>query len=115
MLALLSFSYRKVTINLFFADSVMRMWYNIRRGKVNKTTEGEGRRIMYIVTYRVSFLDEHIYSEEVDDAVFGNRDVSELSYEDIQNELRTYRERVGCCLPNQSADEFVILSVTKLK
>ena len=70
---------------------------------------------MYIVTYKMGLLETDIYSEEIDNAVFGNREVSELSYKEIQNELWRYRKEVGCCLPNQSADEFVILSVTKLK
>lgn len=70
---------------------------------------------MYIVTYKMGLLETDIYSEEIDNAVFGNREVSELSYKEIQNELWRYRKEVGCCLPNQSADKFVILSVSKLK
>ncbi len=70
---------------------------------------------MYIVTYKMSLLEQEVYSEEIDDEVFGNREVTDISYKEIQNELWRYRKEVGCCLPNQSADEFVILSVTKLK
>jgi len=63
----------------------------------------------------MSLLEQEVYSEEIDDEVFGNREVTDISYKEIQNELWRYRKEVGCCLPNQSADEFVILSVTKLK
>lgn len=70
---------------------------------------------MYIVTYKMSLLEQEVYSEEIDDEVFGNREVSELSYKEIQNELWRYRKEVGCCLPDDNVDEFVILSVTKLK
>lgn len=70
---------------------------------------------MYIVTYKMGLLETDIYSEEIDNAVFGNREVSELSYKEIQNELWRYRKEVGCCLPDDNVDEFVILSVTKLK
>ena len=69
---------------------------------------------MYIVTYKRGLLETDIYSEEIDNAVFGNREVSELSYKEIQNELWRYRKEVGC-LPDDNVDEFVILSVTKLK
>lgn len=70
---------------------------------------------MYIVTYKMGLLEKYIYSEEIDNAVFGNREVSELSYKEIQNELWRYRKEVGCSLPDDNVDEFVILSVTKLK
>lgn len=70
---------------------------------------------MYIVTYKRGLLETDIYSEEIDNAVFGNREVSELSYKEIQNELWRYRKEVGCSLPDDNVDEFVILSVTKLK
>ncbi len=70
---------------------------------------------MYIVTYKIGLLETYIYSEEIDNAILGNREVSELSYKEIQNELWRYRKEVGCCLPDDNVDEFVILSVTKLK
>ena len=70
---------------------------------------------MYIVTYKMSLLEQEVYSEEIDDEVFGNREVTDISYKEIQNELWRYRKEVGCCLPDDNVDEFVILSVTKLK
>ena len=70
---------------------------------------------MYIVTYKMSLLEQEVYSEEIDDEVFGNREVTDISYKEIQNELWRYRKEVGCSLPDDNVDEFVILSVTKLK
>lgn len=70
---------------------------------------------MYIVTYKMSILDERIYSEEIEDEAFHNKPVSKLSYEDIQNELWNYRKKVNCCPPDYEPHEFVIMSVTKLK
>lgn len=48
---------------------------------------------MYIVTYKMSLLEQEVYSEEIDDEVFGNREVTDISYEDIQNELWSYRKK----------------------
>ena len=70
---------------------------------------------MYIVTYKMSLLEQEVYSEEIDDEVFGNRELTDISYKEIQNELWRYRKEVGCSLPDDNVDEFVILSVTKLK
>ena len=47
---------------------------------------------MYIVTYKMSLLEQEVYSEEIDDEVLVTEEVTDISYKEIQNELWRYRK-----------------------